>query len=141
NRCDPVAAIRDLTGGIGADVVFECAGGSPSQGLAGGRTLRQAVDAVRSAGKVIGVSWFGGPLEIDVDRLRERSLRYLFPDVSTQRHLEHTVRLVATGRVRLGPTITHVLAGIDAVPEAFEITANKAKYRAINPAQVVMHTR
>ena len=33
--CDVVAAIRELTGGIGADVVFECAGGSPKQGLAG----------------------------------------------------------------------------------------------------------
>src|SRR5207302_4657828 len=74
NRCDPVAAIRDLTGGVGADVIFECAGGSPQQGLAGTRTLRQAIDAVRSGGKVIGVSWFGGPLELDVDRLRERSL-------------------------------------------------------------------
>ena len=135
-RCDPVTAIRDLTGGNGADVVFECAGGSPKQGLAGSRTLGQAVEAVRSGGKVIGVSWFGGPLQLDVDLLRERSLRYLFPDVSTQAHLEHTVRLVASGRVRLRPTITHVLTGLGSVPQAFEITANKAKYQAINPAQV-----
>src|SRR6516164_3777007 len=27
--CDVLTTIRDLTGGIGADVVFECAGGSP----------------------------------------------------------------------------------------------------------------
>src|SRR5437764_1625899 len=27
--CDPVEAIRELTGGDGVDVVFECAGGSP----------------------------------------------------------------------------------------------------------------
>src|SRR5262249_57498552 len=40
---DPVAAIRGLTGGNGADVVFECAGGSPKQGLAGTRSLFQAV--------------------------------------------------------------------------------------------------
>jgi threonine dehydrogenase-like Zn-dependent dehydrogenase len=136
--CDPVAAIRDLTGGNGADVVFECAGGSPEQGLAGSRTLNQAIDAVRSGGKVVGVSFFGGPLQLDVDRMRERSLRYLFPDVSTQGHLEHTVRLVASGRVRLRPTITHVLPGIESVPRAFEVTANKGKYRAINPAQVVI---
>ena len=38
------------------------------------------------------------------------------------------------------PTITHVLQGIDKVPEAFEITANKGKYQAINPAQVVFAT-
>lgn len=137
-NCDVVAAIRDLTGGNGADVVFECAGGSPKQGLAGSQTLRQAIDAVRSGGKVVGVSWFGGPLELNIDLLRERSLRYVFPDISTQAHLEHTVRLVASGRVQLGETITHMLKGIEAVPQAFEITANKGKYQAINPAQVVM---
>ena len=84
------------------------------------------------------MSWFGRPLEIDIDILRERSLRYLFPDISTQAHLEHTVRLVASGRIRMKPTITHVLQGISTVPEAFEITANKGKYKAINPAQVVI---
>ncbi len=138
-NCDVVEAIRDLTGGNGADVVFECAGGSPKQGLAGVQTLRQAIDAVRSGGKLIGVSWFGAPLEMDVDLLRERSLRYLFPDISTQAHLEHTVRLVASGRVRLKSTIKHKLIGLESVPQAFEITANKGKYQAINPAQVILH--
>jgi threonine dehydrogenase-like Zn-dependent dehydrogenase len=137
-QCDVVATIRDLTEGNGADVVFECAGGSPKQGLAGNQSLLNALDAVRSGGKVIGVSWFGGPLEMNIDFLRERSLRYLFPDISTLGHLEHTVRLVATGRVRLKPTITHVLKGISEVPRAFEITANKGKHKAINPAQVMM---
>jgi threonine dehydrogenase-like Zn-dependent dehydrogenase len=133
---DVVAAIREFTGGNGADVVFECAGGSPKQGLAGTGTLRQAMEAVRSGGKLIGVSWFGTPFEVDVDFMRERSLRFLFPDISTQAHLEHTVRLVASGRVSLKPTITHVLDGLESVPQAFEITANKGKYHAINPAQV-----
>jgi threonine dehydrogenase-like Zn-dependent dehydrogenase len=137
---DVIPTIRELTGGNGADVVFECAGGSPKQGLAGHQTLLQAIDSARSGGKLIGVSWFGGPIELNVDTLRERSLRYLFPDISTQTHLEHTVRLVASGRVRLKPTITHILDGIDSVPRAFEITANKGRYRAINPAQVMMRT-
>src|SRR5258707_2881589 len=74
--CDPVASIRDLTGGNGADIVFECAGGSPKQGLAGPQTLHQAIDAVRSSGKIVGVSWFGAPLQLNIDLLRERSLRY-----------------------------------------------------------------
>src|SRR5262245_4595986 len=91
--CDVLAVIHELTGENGADVVFECAGGSPKQGLAGHQTLLQALDAVRSGGKVVGVSWFGGPLQLNVDLLRERSLRYLFPDISTQGYLEHTVRL------------------------------------------------
>lgn len=131
-----VEVIRELTGGNGADIVFECAGGSPTQGLAGAKTVAQAVDSVRSGGKIVGVSWFGGPFEVDIDLLRERSLRYVFPDISTLEHLQHTVGLVASGRVRLKPTITHVFDGLEHVPEAFEITANKGRYKAINPAQV-----
>lgn len=135
---DPVEATRELTDGNGADVVFECAGGSPKQGLAGTKTLRQAIDSVRSGGKIVGVSWFGAPLEVDIDTLRERSLRYVFPDISTLEHLQHTVGLVDSGRVRLKPTITHQLQGLEHVPQAFEITANKGKYKAINPAQVIL---
>jgi threonine dehydrogenase-like Zn-dependent dehydrogenase len=138
SQADPVATIRDLTEGNGADVVFECAGGSPRQGLSGTKSLSQAIDAVRSGGRLVGVSFFGEPLSLDVDALRERSLRYLFPDISTSEHLEYTVRLVASGRVRLKPMITHVLSGIESVPEAFEITANKGKYQAISPAQVML---
>src|SRR5438094_2173581 len=48
---DVLSAIRDLTAGNGADVVFECAGGSPKQGLSGCQTLLQAFEAVRPAGK------------------------------------------------------------------------------------------
>ena len=66
-QVDPVTAIRDLTEGNGADVVFECAGGSPRQGLSGSKTLSQAIEAVRSGGKMIGVSWFGEPFPLDVD--------------------------------------------------------------------------
>lgn len=135
---DPVAVIRELTDGVGADVVFECAGGSPRQGLSGSTTLRQSIDAVRSGGKIIGVAWYGEPFAVDVDLLRERSLRYLFPDISTSAHLEFTVRLVASGRVQVKPMITHVLHGIESVPQAFEITANKGKYQAISPAQVML---
>lgn len=137
-KADPVEVIRELTGGNGADVVFECAGGSPKQGMAGTETVRQAIDAVRSGGRLVGVSWFGAPFELNVDLLRERSLRYVFPDISTLAHLEHTVRLVASGRVLLRPTITHILHGMESVPQAFEITANKGRYQAINPAQVMM---
>lgn len=138
--CNVVDVVRELTEGIGVDVVFECAGGSPRQGLAGTQTQRQALEMVRSGGKVIGVSWFGAPLEVDIDFLRERSLRYLFPDISTQAHLAHTVRLVASGRVELKSTIRHQLPGIESVPQAFEITANKSKYQAINPAQVIIRS-
>ena len=56
---NPVEVIQELTDGNGADVVFECAGGSPKQGLSGTKTLKQAIAAVRSGGKLAIVSWFG----------------------------------------------------------------------------------
>ena len=46
--------------------------------------------------------------------------------------------LVASKRVQIEPTVTHVLHGIEKVPEAIEITGNKAKYGAIGPVQVVL---
>ena len=49
---NPVEVIQELTDGNGADVVFECAGGSPKQGLSGTKTLKQAIAAVRSGGKL-----------------------------------------------------------------------------------------
>jgi threonine dehydrogenase-like Zn-dependent dehydrogenase len=52
--------------------------------------------------------------------------------------LEDVVRLMAAGQVKVKPTITHVLFGLEKVPESFEITANKGKYDAVNPAQVVV---
>ena len=139
-RDDPVKVIRELTDGNRANVVFECAGGSPTQGLAGTKTLMQAIESVQSGGKLVVVSWFGYSMELDVNLLRERSIRCLFPDISTLGHLEHTVRLVTSGRVQVKPTISHVLSGIEMVPKVFEITANKRKYNAINPAQV-MHSQ
>lgn len=42
--------------------------------------------------------------------------------------------------VQLAPTGKFILQGIEKVPEAFEITGNKAKNGTINPAQVVIST-
>jgi hypothetical protein len=34
--------------------------------------------------------------------------------------------------------ITHILDGIEMVPEAFEITENKSKFNLLNPAQIII---
>ncbi len=112
--------------------------GSPKQGLAGTASLHQAIDSVRSGGKLIGVSWFGAPLEMNIDLLRERESAL---SVSRHQHPCTSGTHGAAGRQRKNSTrvtITHVLKGLESVPQAFEITANKGKYQAINPAQVVL---
>jgi hypothetical protein len=45
--------------------------------------------------------------------------------------------VVRRNEVDLKSMITHTLTGIERIPESIEITANKAKYGAINPAQVI----
>ncbi len=138
---DVVAIVKDLTHGLGADIVFECAGGSPKEGLSGSKSLEQALQIVADAGKVIQVANIGPKIEFWPDILRKKSIRYIFPHSSSSLSpllYQHTVRLVANGQVKVKPTITHVLSGLDKVPESFEITANKSKYDAVNPAQVLV---
>jgi len=135
---DPVEAVRALTGGRGADVVFETAGGPPAQGLAGDATLIQAAQMLRDHGKVVGIALQGEGTFLPYAAFRHRSIRYLFPSVLDRRLFEKTVSLVASGQVQLKPLIRKVLHGIEAVPEVFELTANKAKHGLINPAQVVI---
>ncbi|MCU0974869.1 MAG: zinc-binding dehydrogenase [Steroidobacteraceae bacterium] len=138
--CDPVAAVRELTGGIGADVVFEAAGGPVEQGLSGEQTLRQAADMTRDHGKVVGIALQGEGTLLPYAHFRHRGIRYLFPSMFDRRLFETTVRLVASGRVNVRPMVTRVLTGIERVPEAFALTADKAAHGLVNPAQVVIST-
>jgi threonine dehydrogenase-like Zn-dependent dehydrogenase len=130
--------VRELTGGKGADVVFETAGGPPEQGLSGNTTLIQAAEMLRENGKVVGIAFDGDAAVLPYAVFRQRSIRYLFPSVLDRRLFESTVNLVASGRVDLKPMITKILDGIDKVPEAFDLTANKSRYGLINPAQVII---
>jgi threonine dehydrogenase-like Zn-dependent dehydrogenase len=52
--------------------------------------------------------------------------------------IQYSIDLVASGRVKIEPTILHTLRGIDKVPQAFEMLANKAQHGIINPPQVVV---
>jgi threonine dehydrogenase-like Zn-dependent dehydrogenase len=63
--------------------------------------------------------------------IQYRSMRHL-----TTEEEAWGIALVASKRVQTAPLVTHILDGIEKVPEAIEITAHKSKYGAINPAQV-----
>lgn len=137
-REHPVDAVRRLTAGRGADVVFETAGGPVEQGLAGDETLAQAAAMVRDAGTVVGVAFHGDGTFLPYRLFRFRGLRYLFPSLMDRRLFEDTVQLLASGAVDVKPMVTHVLHGLEQVPEAFALTADKSRHGLINPAQVVV---
>ncbi|MBI2916862.1 MAG: zinc-binding dehydrogenase [Chloroflexi bacterium] len=135
---DPVAAIRDLTNGRGADVAFDCASGSPEVGLSGGKTLFQAIEAVRIGGRLIQIAFHHQPVLFDPNQLRAKRIKYIFPGEGTGETMALTSRLVASGKVQLKPYITHVLSGVEKLPDAMEITGHKASHGAINPAVVIV---
>lgn len=62
---------------------------------------------------------------------------YMFPpELAHPKEMVLAARLVAQKRIRIDPMITHKLEGIEKMAQALEITANKSKYGALNPAQV-----
>jgi threonine dehydrogenase-like Zn-dependent dehydrogenase len=139
-REDALQRVLQLSEYCGVDVVFECAGGRPEEGLAGTKTLHQALDMVHTGGKIVGASIIGDSEALDLVKYRTKGVSLLFPCNTSQKTADYAVDIAASGRIQLKPLITHVLQGLDKLPEAMEITVNKLKYGATSPAQVVVET-
>lgn len=138
SQCDPVAAVREATSGRGAEVVFETAGGPPEQGLAGDATLEQAARMVCDAGTVVGVAFHGEGTFLPYRLFRFRGIRYLFPSLMSEAIFQRTLAWLGDGLIDVRPMVTHVLSGLENVPEAFRLTARKSEYGLVNPAQVLV---
>ncbi|MFC2004291.1 zinc-binding dehydrogenase [Chloroflexota bacterium] len=137
-KTDPVEEVKRLTDGKGADVVFDAAGGSSKHELSGFETAQQAFKMVRRGGKVIQAAVLEGTMSLDAPFVKGKSIRYIFPDGGGHESMSYAAFLVASKRVLVEPQITHILQGLENLPEAMKITANKAAYRATNPAQIVV---
>lgn len=134
---DPVKRVLELTDGAGADLVIDAASGTPEVGLAGFDTFYQAVEMVSTGGKILQMAHLEKPIEnLATGPFRSRSIKWIFPDLTSNKMMRHTINLVASGRIRQRPLITHVVDHIENLPEVFEITINKAKYKTLNPAQL-----
>lgn len=95
------AIIRDLTGGWGADVVFECSGAGPSaQGL---------LKLVRRRGQYAQIGLFGKPVAWDLDQVCYKELRVTGSNASVPSAWDTALRLLAEGKVRTEPLISAAL--------------------------------
>lgn len=95
---DPVAAIREATGGLGADVVLECAGVP--------QTYQWSLEVVRKGGRIATV---GIPVE-DVKLSLQELVLYEFELVGARASAGEMVAvtpLVVGGQIRVGELITH----------------------------------
>ncbi|GAB3840588.1 zinc-binding dehydrogenase [Dactylosporangium cerinum] len=141
---DVHAAVLAATGGVGADVVFETAGGTPGAGLAGTSTLDLAARCVRRGGRIVMVAVLPRRAEAPLGLLRERSVALLHPRSGAGGYspgggaFEQALRLVRRGDVDVDCLVSHRLEGIDALPKALDITADKAAHGALGPAQVTI---
>ncbi|HTJ37830.1 MAG TPA: zinc-binding dehydrogenase [Dactylosporangium sp.] len=130
---DVATAVLEATDGIGADVVFECAGEG---------TFELAARCVRRGGTIVMVSVLPAGAPAPLALLRERSVALLHPRSGAGGYapgsgaFEHALRLVERGDVDVAALISHRLAGIEALPEALAITGDKRRHGALGPAQV-----
>jgi L-iditol 2-dehydrogenase len=106
---DPVAAVRELTGGFGAEVAIECSGDAASLG--------QCAGLLRKGGRVAVI---GIPMEDAKIPLQRIVLDEI--DVVGVRaaagEMPEAIALVAAGRIRLRELITHRF-GLEEFPEAY----------------------
>ncbi|MFZ7103844.1 MAG: hypothetical protein ACOWWO_14500 [Peptococcaceae bacterium] len=141
NEIDPVAYVLEQTKEKGADFVFECAGGSEAEGfLAGFKTIRQAFKMVKVEGTVVQIShpMFGKSLQLNISLMKGKCVNYVFPNRTSLRTLQHAIHLVSSKKVNVNSLISHRINGLENLLEAFEITTNKKKYQATNPAQLTI---
>ncbi|MDQ1130161.1 2,3-butanediol dehydrogenase [Microbacterium sp. SORGH_AS_0888] len=108
---DVVAEVRALTGGVGADVAFECTSVQPA--------LDTLFEAVKPRGVIVVVSIWGHPGSLDMQKLvlKEVDLRGTIGYVNSH---PDTIRLVQEGKVDLKPFITGRIGLDHLVDEGFD---------------------
>jgi 2-desacetyl-2-hydroxyethyl bacteriochlorophyllide A dehydrogenase len=131
-KVDPVQAVFELTGGTGADVVFESVGGDAP-------TLAQAVRMARRGGTIciLGVYTFQPELDTMTAYTKELTITWANSYSTWDGRSEYSIALdlLAAGRVRAEPLITHHFP-LDQVNPAFAAAADKRSSGAI---KVLVH--
>jgi L-iditol 2-dehydrogenase len=111
-----VAEVRDLTGGLGAEVVLEAAG-TPEG-------MKQAVDLVRVGGTVV---FAGLPPQkiapIEAIRVTRDEISIVGVEGNLPDDRRRALRLFGTGAMKAGPIVTHRFS-LDEAVKAFETAAS-----------------
>lgn len=125
---DPVTAIRELTSGLGADLVVEFAGTAEA--------ARQAIAMTRRGGRVVlcGATSPGRRLQIDLSTIVRGHLD-IFGSVANPRGISKRANeLMQTGLVDIRPLITHHMP-LSEFPLAWELFQNRSE----NVIRIMLH--
>lgn len=107
---DPVAAVMELTGGVGADMVVECSG-QPA-------AAAQAFELVRKNGRLSMNGVYHEPVTVPLNKIVQWNLRITGPKAEGGWAMERAIPLLADGRLDLKPLITHRFS-LDDIQQAF----------------------
>jgi L-iditol 2-dehydrogenase len=102
---DPALEVQGLSGGWGADIVFECSGAGPAAiGL---------LQHVRRGGQYAQIGLFGKPVAWDLDQVCMKELSVTGSNATVPSAWRTALRLLGEGQVRTAPLITNTypLAG------------------------------
>ena len=122
---DPVSAVRRLTGGLGADIVFECAGSVT--------TMEMSPLLARKRGRVVLVGLHDAPVSMQLVSvvIGEQELIGSFSHVYDE-DFGPAVELLSTGRITAEPLITARIGLDDLVPRGLEeLASSKARHLKI----------
>jgi L-iditol 2-dehydrogenase len=97
---DAASLIMDLTGGNGADIVYECSGA--------GAAAQQLLTLVRRQGQYAQVGLFGKPITWDLEQVCYKELRVTGSNASTPSAWPRALELMAEGKVRTEPLVTGI---------------------------------
>ena len=101
DRDDVAGMLRDMTRGLGADVVFECSGVQ--------RSAQNCLSWVRRRGRYAQVGLFGAPVEWDLEQVCYRELRVSGSFATVPSAWHKALTLLDSGRVQTLPLVTDVL--------------------------------
>ena len=109
---DVAGALAEATGGLGPDVVFECAGLAP--------TIQHAVDYVRRGGSVTLVGLANEDATIVPGSWLSKEVRVVASVAYAHQEFAMAADLIASGRIQVRPLLTHT-APLAEIADAFSL--------------------
>ncbi|MBW2207784.1 MAG: alcohol dehydrogenase catalytic domain-containing protein [Deltaproteobacteria bacterium] len=100
SQADTVKQVMDITGGLGVDVVFECAGAQEA--------VEQSMDCVRRGGRVLLAGLSRKMIPMDADRIVLDEIEVI-GSRGAPNAVRESITLLAGGRINVKPLVTHQL--------------------------------
>jgi L-iditol 2-dehydrogenase len=121
-RDDYRGAIDKLTGGTGADIVYECSGAGPAAGM--------LLELVRRGGQYAQIGLFGKSVPWDLDEVCYRELSVTGSNASVPSAWERALNLMATGAVKTEPLVSETFPLTD-WRKAFDVFERRSALKTV----------